>query len=41
MTFYGFDKHGAVLTTANLEGKPHFALPGRDGALRRPVNAAR
>src|SRR6266849_6370911 len=24
MTFYGFDKHGAVLATANLEGKPHF-----------------
>jgi hypothetical protein len=24
MTFYGFDKHGAVLTTANLEDKPPF-----------------
>jgi hypothetical protein len=24
MTFYGFDKHGAVLTSANLKGKPPF-----------------
>jgi len=24
MTFYGFDKHGAVLATANLESKRPF-----------------
>ena len=41
MTFYGFDKHEAVLKTANLEGKLDFVLRAwYGGPLRRPVNPA-